>query len=81
MEFSQALAVVKHLLRGHTSDADVLDGLAEMLAQPPEEHAEVLRHDKCTGAAAIPLPAEILIFLLSICHTSLTMAALHICLP
>ncbi|KAK9905956.1 hypothetical protein WJX75_009484 [Coccomyxa subellipsoidea] len=45
----QALAVVKHLLQGRTSDANVLDGLAEMLAQSPEEHAEVLKHDKCTG--------------------------------
>ena len=47
----QALAVVKHLLRGHKSDADVLKDLAELLAQPAEEHAEVLRHEKCTGAS------------------------------
>ncbi|BDA47624.1 probable flap endonuclease GEN-like 1 at N-terminal half [Coccomyxa sp. Obi] len=45
----QGLAVVKHLLRGKQSDADVLEDLESLLAQSPEEHADVLSHDKCTG--------------------------------
>ncbi|CAL8471936.1 g11478 [Coccomyxa elongata] len=45
----KGLAVVKHLLRGKQSDADVLEDLADLLAQSPEEHADVLSHDKCTG--------------------------------
>ncbi len=47
--------MVKHLLKGQKSDVGVIDSLAELLAQPPEEHAEVLRHDKCTGASPLSL--------------------------
>ena len=50
----QGLAVVKHLLRGKQSDADILENLADLLAESPEEHANVLSHDKCTGASQHP---------------------------
>lgn len=59
----QGLAVVKHLLRGKQSDEDVLEDLANLLAQSPEEHADVLRHDKCTGASQRP-------WLLRLAHVS-----------
>ncbi len=46
--------MVKHLLRGKQSDANVLEDLADLLAQSPEDHADVLSHDKCTGATQHP---------------------------
>lgn len=41
--------IVKYLLRGHSSDESVLNDLAALLEQSPEEHADILSHTQCTG--------------------------------
>ena len=48
---TQAVAVVKHLLRGRTDDSGVLDDLAELLAAEPEEDIVLLSQGKCTGGS------------------------------
>ena len=46
----QALAVVRHLLQGHSSDEHVVQALGDLLETPDEQHADIASHAKCTGA-------------------------------
>ena len=50
---AQAVAVVRHLLKGQQSDSEVLDDLAELLAAAPEEDLVLLSQGSCTGPSSI----------------------------
>ena len=45
----QALAVVRHLLQGHSSDEHVVQALGDLLDTPDEQHADLVGLAKCTG--------------------------------
>ena len=46
----QALAVVRHLLQGHSNDEHVVQALGDLLETPDEQHADLMGLAKCTGA-------------------------------